>query len=413
MTPYDDVAYDDRPVAEAHPQRLFESARRWGVDAAPVESARILELGCAHGAHLWPIAFRHPQAQCLGIDLSKAQIDRGQEHTRALGLRNLELRAADVTTLDVGEGGYDYVIAHGLFSWVPAPVQHAVLELCHRALAPAGVAYISYNALPGWGVRGSLRRTLLAMVEGLEDPHARIERARKGLEQLASVDPLAGTAEGALVQQEIEALAAKPDMYLLHEYLVPAASAFAVRDFVQLAGRHRLAYLDDVALLGVDDDAAVRAATETWGLDTIGAQEALDLLVVRQFRATLLVHEGVKRSATPEPVVTSQPQASPATKIPERPSVSALTRLEIRLGRYASTPSHTVAEVDAFHAALIRHLDGTLTVADLVERLVADVVAGRLQVEGGVPNATQLRAALPKMLEQALRGLAQLELLTG
>jgi SAM-dependent methyltransferase len=412
-TPYDVVAYDDRPVAEAHPVRLYAAAKRWGVEAAVPETARILELGCAHGAHLLPIAFRNPGAQCLGVDLSPKQIEVGRAHAAELGLTNLELRAGDVSGLEVDEGQFDYVIAHGLFSWVPDSVRSATLALCRRALAPTGVAYISYNTMPGWGLRGSLRQALLELSRGATDEAEQIQRAREGLACLRDIEALPGTAEAAMIQQEIDDLRDKPDMYLLHEYLVEGASAFSVGDFVARAEEHELAYLDDVAPLGVDPSLEQRSREQIaeLGLSRIASEHVLDLVTFRQFRATLLVRREEQLRSVPLPPAAAL-ETHPA-QVPAKPRVSALTKLEVRVGRYASTPEHAVANVDPFHAALIELLDGEAKSAELSQRMIEAIQSGRLeaQASGTTPSEDALREAMPALVEGALRRLAATGLL--
>jgi SAM-dependent methyltransferase len=220
---YETVPYDDRPVGETHPDRLFAAARGAGLDAIDPTSARVLELGCAHAVNLMPIAAALPGAQLVGIDRSARQIALAQKRTREAGLANLDLRCADVMDLELGEQRYDYVIAHGLISWVPDSVRDRVLQLAHDALAPRGVVYLSYNTMPAWGVRGAVRRALLELVGDTTDERVQIERARAGLAWLTELRPFAGTAEDVVLHEELDGLRDKPDMYLLHEYLVPSS----------------------------------------------------------------------------------------------------------------------------------------------------------------------------------------------
>src|SRR6185503_4920215 len=105
--------------------------------------ARVIEIGCAAGGNLIPYAAAHPQARVVGIDLSQVQIDQGRARTRALGLDNVDLIAGDIARMDLaGLGQFDFVIAHGVYSWVPAEVQKALLSAFRRLLAPEGVAYM-------------------------------------------------------------------------------------------------------------------------------------------------------------------------------------------------------------------------------------------------------------------------------
>src|SRR6266851_5993395 len=151
---YDEVPYHSFPFADSHPDRLATVAHLFGLTPPDPQTARILELGCASGGNLLPMAELYPQGRFIGIDLSERQIAAGQQAVTAVGLTNLELRQASILDVDASWGQFDYVIAHGVFSWVPEPVQDKILSICHTNLQPNGIAYISYNTLPGWHMRG-------------------------------------------------------------------------------------------------------------------------------------------------------------------------------------------------------------------------------------------------------------------
>ena len=113
----------------------------------------MLELGCARGGNIIPMALAHPQSRFVGIDLSSRQIAEAREVAAELKLANLELKEISITEVGEDFGQFDYILCHGVYSWVPPAVQEAIMRICDRNLAPQGVAYISYNALPGWHAR--------------------------------------------------------------------------------------------------------------------------------------------------------------------------------------------------------------------------------------------------------------------
>src|SRR5262245_19896617 len=147
---YDQVPYQSHPFPHTQPPRLAAIATLFGLNPPPVPTARILEIGCAAGGNLIPLAARFPDATCLGIDLSSVQIRQAVPRVQALGLRNLELRRQSVTDLGADEGPFDYVICHGVYSWVPQSVREAILRVCAERLSDNGIAIVSYNVLPGW-----------------------------------------------------------------------------------------------------------------------------------------------------------------------------------------------------------------------------------------------------------------------
>lgn len=184
---YDQLPYDDRPVAETHPDRLWVVARANGLVLPEPSRLRVLELGCANAVNLIPMAFHLPEAQFLGVDIAPSQVSRANARVAELGLQNLTVVCADVMEFEPGEDTYDLIIAHGLFSWIPDAARDRVLALCRRALAPHGIAYISYNAMPAWGIRQAIGRALQEMARGASSDEERLARVRSGLARLAKV----------------------------------------------------------------------------------------------------------------------------------------------------------------------------------------------------------------------------------
>ena len=148
QTDYDEVPYPSLSYAQTHPDRLATIATLLGLQPAPVTHCRVLELGCAGGGNLLPMAQGLPGSEFVGLDVSEAQITAGQTLRQALGLNNLTLTQMDILDVPAGLGQFDYIIAHGIYSWVPPQVRDKVLQVCQDHLAPQGVAYVSYNCYP-------------------------------------------------------------------------------------------------------------------------------------------------------------------------------------------------------------------------------------------------------------------------
>src|SRR3954468_15787595 len=147
---YDDVPYSNYPYAQTHPDRLATVAILHGLEPPDPFHARVLELGCGAGGNLLAMAAATPGVRAVGIDLAREPVEAGRAAAAEIGLGNVELRQGDVRELTDGRAGeFDYVVAHGLYAWVPPPARDAVLGPVPRSLAPDGVAYVSYNAPPG------------------------------------------------------------------------------------------------------------------------------------------------------------------------------------------------------------------------------------------------------------------------
>ena len=287
---YDAFPYQSIAFPETHPDHLAVLGRLLGLETAAPEAGRVLELGCASGGNLIPLAWGLPRAQCLGIDLSARQIAMGLDQVQSLGLSNLELRQGDILDLDEGLGSFDYIIAHGVYSWVPEPVRQHLLRLACRLLSPTGVFYVSYNCLPGWRMRGMLRDILRHACRGLDTPPERLAAAQAALERLRGALAGLDAHSARYLLAEIANLDQAHPSYLLFEYLADENTPFLFSDFAADAERAGLRYLCDTdprtlfpATYGTNVDQAL--ATIEDGLEL---EQWLDFVTNRNFRQSLL-----------------------------------------------------------------------------------------------------------------------------
>jgi SAM-dependent methyltransferase len=123
----------------------------------------------------------------VGIDLSQVHIDQGNRRVRALGLDNIELMHSDIAQLDLAAmGQFDFIICHGVYSWVPDEVQETTLAACGQLLSPAGVAYVGYNRYSGWKAKEIVRDAMLLSVGDSTTIDEKVHRAQHG--RLAAED---------------------------------------------------------------------------------------------------------------------------------------------------------------------------------------------------------------------------------
>src|SRR5438477_6303081 len=159
-------------------------ATLYGLSPPGVERCRVLELGCAAGGNMLPMAEALPEATFVGIDLSARQIEDGLSAVRRLGLSNVTLRRQDILDVTDADGRFDYVIAHGIYSWVPPHVREKVLEVCAGNLSPDGVAYVSYKCYPGAYQPQAIRELVLYHLRRFAGagPQERVRQARAVLD---------------------------------------------------------------------------------------------------------------------------------------------------------------------------------------------------------------------------------------
>lgn len=288
LDPYDAVPYGGRTVPLSHPDRLALSALRHGMSPAPAETCRVLELGCAEGANVVPMAYYLERARFVAVDASTTELAMARESAARLGLENLELVHARIESLDHTIGQFDYIVAHGVLSWVSDDVRDRMLALIGEHLAPNGVAYVSFNCAPGWSIRSEIRRALVRGVETLADPREKLVRARELLSMMVR-SPVRETPYGTLLAAEAERALARRDGYLMHEYLEEENRAFYFGEVVELARAHGLVLFDELGVAVADariERGLVSGFAETFG-DVVRAEELTELLLFRGFRMAL------------------------------------------------------------------------------------------------------------------------------
>lgn len=308
-TTYDETPYPSASFPQTHPNRVAAMGRLFGLNVPPPSSARILELGCADGANLLPMAVQAPDATFLGIDASKVQIAAGQKALAAAGLKNVELRCQNILDFPATGEKFDYIIVHGIFSWVPEPVRDKIMQICSAHLAENGIAYISYNALPGWNMRRSLRDMMLFHTQQFTDPATKVRQSRALLNFLAESVPTENNAYGLLLKSESEFMSKQLDNYLRHDILEEENTPFYLHEFVARAAKQGLQYLGEPGLsqmLAANFPEKVRDTLTRIGTNAIAQEQYMDFLRNRMFRQTLLCHasRSIQRQVKPESMAT-------------------------------------------------------------------------------------------------------------
>ncbi len=298
MDDYEFINYESLSFADTHPDRLAVLGRVFGLQPPAIDTCRVLELGCAEGGNLIPMAWSLPNAEFVGVDLSAAQAAKGAETIAELGLNNIAIHHGNILDLSDQVGKFDYIIAHGVLSWVDTPVREKLMASIQELLNNDGLAYVSYNVNPGWRLRGVLRDLLLYHVRAVKHPVQRLEKAQ---ELLKSIEPSlsnAGNTLSRFLAEQIKNLSSEDPSYLYHEYLEPTNQPMFFSEFVELANRHDLQYLCDTELFTMfASSLGEKTAEFIGGFEELVEQEQyMDFLRGRGFRQSLLCHE----TATPD-----------------------------------------------------------------------------------------------------------------
>ena len=229
---------------------------------------------------------------------------RTQDDLRELGFANVEFRRASITEIDESWGLFDYIIAHGVYSWVPPDVRAQVMRICSKNLAPAGVAYVSYNIYPGWHMRGVVRELMLYRGRKTDDPAERIAAGRAVVDLFAKALEGVNDPYGKLLQQEAAAVREAHDQYLFHDHISEHNHPVYFHEFATAhAGQEGLQYLSEanpaaLRLANPQADRMIRSISS----NVIEIEQYMDFARNRAFRQTLLCHSNValQRAAGPE-----------------------------------------------------------------------------------------------------------------
>jgi len=317
MNDYDRVAYPSM----AHPQTFAENLAikgfLRGLDVAPPDRCRVLELGCGDGFNLATMAVIHPDAHYTGIDYSADSIERGRKILTGLNLSQVRLEAADIRALPAEFGEFDYIIAHGVYSWVPSDVRDALLAVISRNLAPHGVAFVSYLALPGAYMRETVRSIVRFHTRAVTDPKGKVLQARAVLQTVTRA-----TAEPNIYSQwltaELDLIEKHTDEGFFHDELSEISAPVLFTEFLDHAAKHRLQFFSEAEyLLPVGRFLTEEARTRLRPLEAnrVLLEQYLDFIEGRRFRQTLLCKPGLGTSLATERLDTLHIhlRAKPAT----------------------------------------------------------------------------------------------------
>lgn len=391
---YDSIPYPSYCYPQSSPAHLCAQAQVFGLSAPDLDTARVLEIGCASGGNIIPLAARFPKAKFVGLDLSAAQVEVAQARAEQLGLKNLSLHAQSITDHSFKRGDrFDYIIAHGVYSWVLAPVQARILEICGQHLSKNGVAFISYNTLPGWNAVKTIRDMMLYHGQSFDDLGRKVLEARNMLKFVADNMKNQSGPYKETLEAEIKILQSADDNYLLHEHLEVTNDPCYFHEFAEQAAAQGLTYMADSDLpsMFLGNQTEKVSGTLSQINDPVRLEQYLDFVTNRRFRSSLLVRAGttIDRRLSPERLKNSRliPQyrfQEPVEDAPEELELAYVSNAEQKAkvqGRLACA-----AMIEILNA-----LPNRLTVAEVAQRVAPKLKdAEKTTPEDLIPQLGQL-----------------------
>lgn len=363
--PYDQFAYRCAPIEWSAPERLAVASLLHGGPRPRRDRYRVLELGCGNAANLIPLAYYRPHSEFVGVDGAGTQTALAQSRCAELRLQNVRIHHADFLAADaLLEGRFDYILAHGVLSWVGEATRQALLAICARRLAPGGLVYLNYNCRPGWSIRGMVRDLLMAQTAHGGSLQQRALAAQEVSARMAQAYEQHESPYCRLLSNEFRMVCNHDAAYIAHEYLAEHNVAFWRSEFMALAAQHGLVYVADADFSyesgrippGLPEQLAAS------GIHGRCPEDTLDLLVHRQLHSPILAQAPLVRRL-PEPA-----------ELCDLAAASPLVRRRGGKGRPVFVHPST-AEVEAKEPSMCKVLDRLQKVWPRGERL-GDLVAG-------------------------------------
>ena len=288
----------------AHPSVIAATALLGGIHLAQHEPWHILEIGCAAGHHILPIAETYPDATITAIDIDPHAINEARRLADLAGLTNIEFKCADLATWQAPPESYDIIIAHGVFSWVADSTKSSLLALCQQSLKPHGVAMISYNTQPGWTMRQPLREMTLA----LQQFHPSRTSADQALAWIESALQTRDDSYANYLLDVVRDTRAKGNQQLKFDDLAPINDPCYFSQFIQWIEQAGLNYIGE-ADSSLPQHALLSATEQPSWQDMrqhpLLAEQMADFLTGRTFRCSVIARrDAPRRQATQDELLS-------------------------------------------------------------------------------------------------------------
>lgn len=297
---YDHILYPAHAYKETHPDHLAAIATLYGLTPPDVRKCRVLEIGCGDGSNLIPMAVGLPSSSFTGVELAGQPVETANKTIEASGLKNVRVLRMNLLDITTHFGTFDYILAHGVYSWVPENVREHLLRVCSDNLNANGLAFISYNTFPA----GHLREASREMVR------FHLGSAFEGTDVVgqgkAFLKLMADTVEGqdlwsAILRSESQRFSMRDDRVTYHDEFGSSYTPVYFYHFAREIEDKGLRFVSEAqtkdALQPPVNRDVLRTVETLAAGDFIRFQQYLDLLSFNGFRGSLLCksHAEVER----------------------------------------------------------------------------------------------------------------------
>ena len=293
---YNELLYKSNPFTYTVPALLEAQGKLFGLTPKDSRKARILELGSSFGGNIITQALYNPEAEFVGVDLTAEQVKKGNEVIEKIGLKNIKLIEKNILDINEDFGKFDYIIVHGVFSWVPDIVKEKIIKICNENLTEEGIAYISYNTYPGWKEADKIREMMLYANKYFPEVSQgdKVQRGKAFIsivaEQMKIYTDVAEK-KGDFIKQ-IEGILNMQDYYVGHEQLENINDPMYLHEFVDMLRKENLQYISDVGLrlsiASVYNDSTIEKLQQLSQGDPVIKEQCLDYILDTKFRRSLI-----------------------------------------------------------------------------------------------------------------------------
>lgn len=303
QTIYKELGYKSYPFPFTTPAYLEAYGTLVGLNSPTAKTARVLELGATYGGNIISQAVHNPEATFVGIELSQDQVEKGNKIISDAKLDNVSLLQGDILNFDESLGNFDYIIAHGFYSWISDEMKDKLLDIISHHLADNGIAYVSYNTYPGWHTMEEVRQLMLF--------------ANRGYDELTHKDKvLRGKTVGSLVGAQIlnydnlkernskflgalRSVMQKDDYYVGHDHLEPHNDPCYFYQFNNHLKEHNLAYVCDadltLSMVRTYDESIADKLEQLAPNSQADQEQYLDFMLDTTFRKSIICKESAAK----------------------------------------------------------------------------------------------------------------------
>lgn len=303
QTIYKELGYKSYPFPFTTPAYLEAYGTLVGLKPPMAKTARVLELGATYGGNIISQAVHNPEATFVGIELSQDQVEKGNKIISDAKLDNVSLLQGDILNFDESLGNFDYIIAHGFYSWISDEMKDKLLDIISNHLADNGIAYVSYNTYPGWHTMEEVRQLMLF--------------ANRGYDELTHKEKvLRGKTVGSLVGAQIlnydnlkernskflgalRSVMQKDDYYVGHDHLEPHNDPCYFYQFNDHLKAHNLTYVCDadltLSMVRTYDDSIADKLEKLAPNSQADQEQYLDFMLDTTFRKSIICKESAAK----------------------------------------------------------------------------------------------------------------------